>query len=119
MASICNEKNGNKRITFVDHEGRHRSLRLGKCQPKVAEITRARIEQLLQDREFGVPHSTATAEWLTKLPTSLHERLVKLGLVDGRAKAVTVGELIECFMQAQNAKPATLATYKQCTDSLL
>lgn len=31
MASICNEKNGNKRIAFVDHEGRHRSLRLGKC----------------------------------------------------------------------------------------
>ncbi len=119
MASICNEKNGNKRIAFVDLEGRHRSLRLGKCSAKVAETTRTRIEQLLQDRKFGVPHSAATAEWLTKLPATLHERLVKLGLVDGRAKAVTVGELIERFMQAQNVKPATLAAYKQCTDSLL
>ena len=119
MASICNEKNGNKRIAFVDHEGRHRSLRLGKSSIKAAETTRTRIEQLLQDRKFGVPHSAAMAEWLSKLPTSLHERLVNLGLVEGRPKAVTVGELIERFMQAQNVKPATLAAYKQCTDSLL
>jgi hypothetical protein len=62
VASICNENNGNKRIAFVDHEGRHRSLRLGKCSAKVAETTRTRIEQLLQDRKFGVPHSAATAE---------------------------------------------------------
>ena len=30
-----------------------------------------------------------------------------------------MGELIERFMQAQNVKPATLAAYEQCTDSLL
>lgn len=119
MASICNEKNGNKRIAFVDQDGRHRSLRLGKCSMKVAETTRTRIEQLLQDRKFGVPHTTATTEWLTKLPESLHKRLVNLGLVDGRAKAATVGELIERFTKAQNVKAATLAAYKQCTDSLI
>ena len=119
MASICNEKNGNKRIAFVDHEGRHRSLRLGKCSMKIADTTRTRIEQLLQDRKFGVPHTPATTEWLTKLPESLHKRLVNLGLVDGRAKAATVGELIERFTKAQNVKAATLAAYKQCTDSLI
>ena len=48
MASTCSERNGNKRIAFVDPEGRHRSLRLGKCQLKVAETTRTRIEQLVR-----------------------------------------------------------------------
>jgi integrase len=119
VASICNEKNGNKRIALVDHEGRHRSLRLGKCSMKVAETMRIRIEQLLQDRRFGAPHAPATAEWLAKLPTDLHGRLVKLGLTESRIKAVTVGELIDRFMKAQHVKPATLAAYKQCTDSLI
>ena len=56
MASICNEKNGNKRIALVDHEGRHRSLRLGKCSMKVAETTRTRIEQAA--RAIGVSEAT-------------------------------------------------------------
>jgi len=119
VASICKEKNGTKRIAFVDLEGRHRSLRLGQCSLKVAETTRTRVEQLLQDRRFGVPHSSAIAEWLNQLPSSMHERLVKLDLVDGRTKAMTLTELIDRFYKTQMVKPATLAAYKQCTDSLL
>jgi len=119
MASLCNEKNGTKRIAFVDHHGKHRSLRLGKCSLKAAETTRTRIEQLLQDRRLGVPHTTALAEWVARLPASMHERLVKLDLVEGRTKSITVGELVERFMRTQNVKASTAAAYKQCTDSLI
>ena len=119
VASVCKERDGTKRIAFVDLEGRHRSLRLGQCSLKVAETTRTRVEQLLQDRRFGVPHSPAIAQWLQQLPSSMHERLVRVGLVDGRTKAITLEELVERFFRTQTVKPATLAAYKQCTDSLL
>lgn len=119
MASICNEKDGTRRIALVDQDGRHRSLRLGKCSKKAAETFRLRIEQLVHDRKFGVPHEPATADWLAKLPDGLHERLVRLGLASPRSASTTLGELIERFLDAQHVKEATLASYKQCTDSLI
>ncbi|MFM1816947.1 MAG: hypothetical protein RLZ98_3642, partial [Pseudomonadota bacterium] len=119
MASVCNDRNGTRRVTFVTGDGKHRSLRLGKVSRKQADTFRIRIEQLLQDKALGAAHDGALLGWIKGLPITTRKRLEAAGLLTAAPNCVTLSELIERFLRARTVKTGTMATYKQCTDSLL
>jgi integrase len=119
MASVCNDSNGTKRVTFVTGDGKHRSLRLGKVSKKQADSFRVRIEQLLQDKALGSSHDAAVIEWIKALPPLTRRRLEAVDLLEPATGSISLATLIERFMKARTVKDGTMATYKQCTDSLL
>lgn len=121
MASIGYEgvRGELKRIMFRDAVGKQKSLRLGKCSERNAQLALSAMEHLLEAKQHdAAPHYDAV-RWLDKIDDRLHARVVALGLAKSRDKAVvTLGSLLERFDAAAAVKASTRAAYKQTTDSL-
>jgi integrase len=120
MASVSRDANGTKRVLFTDGNGERRSVRLGAASVKAAEGFRLRIEALNTARTTGTPWDAELSAWVRDLPSVIHARLARVGLVEPRADAaaVTLDALLDRFVQAAAVKPATRAAYRQTTESL-
>ena len=118
MASIGTEGNS-KRIMFRDAAGRQKTLRLGKCSQRNAQLALSILEHLLEaKRHDAAPHHDA-ARWLERIDDRIHARVVALGLAQPRnVEVVTLGTLLERFVAAATVKASTMAAYKQAIDSL-
>jgi len=114
MASVAKDGNGGRRrILFIDPtDGRRRTLRLGKCSERAAENVCRHLEELVSAKIRGHAISPATAAWLTEIGDALHERLVKVGLVEPRKKApvVMLGQFTADYVASRRAdtKPRTI-----------
>jgi len=119
MASVIRDPNGRKRISFREN-GRTKQIRLGKATVKQAEAFRVRVEGLLAAKLQGLPPDGELSAWLAGLGDTLHDRLVRVGLAQPRRKVVspTLAELLDRFVASATVKPATLAAYRQTTNSL-
>jgi len=119
MAGIARDSGGRKRIT-LRFNGKSQSIRLGKCSLKAAEYTRLRVESIVASRLSGAPLDAETSRWLGAIGDDLHARLVRAGLIEPRqqTEAVTLGDLLDRFVEAASVSPATLAAYRQTTESL-
>ena len=120
MASVARDRNGTKRVLFVDGDGSRRTIRLGDVPVKAAESFRLRVETLLACRTTGTPIDGDTARWLADLPDTMHDRLARVGLVEPRerAAAVTLGRLLDEYFGTLNVKPGTRTTYAQTRTAL-
>ena len=120
MASVSRDANGTKRVCFTDTDGERKAIRLGDWSVKSAENFRLRVESLLEHKAGNRPHDVELATWVRDLPEKTHAKLVRVGLVEPREKAVTVSlaMLLGRFSAAAVVKPTTRAAYKQTTDSL-
>ncbi len=123
MASIGyeGERGELKRIMFRDASGKQRSLRLGKCSKRAAMNALAGFDRVLEAHRVGSTIHPDGVRWLEAIDDRLHARVVRLGLgVEPRkgVASVTVAELLARFVGAATVKPATLAAYRQTTDSL-
>jgi integrase len=113
MASISREKNGHRTIQFVDASGTRRSLRLGKISQRDAEGFKIKIEALLAARMAGRSPEAEVSRWLVSLPSAMHRRLAKLGLVEARAEA-TLQAFITGYVNGRaDVKPATKEIWSQ------
>ena len=119
MAGLSQDKNGSIRITFRDAGGTQKSLRFGKCSERIARLALSSIEHLLEaKRHDAAPHHDAV-RWLERIDDRIHSRIAALGLTQPRDSAnVTLGILIERFMETATVKPSTLVTYSQAARSL-
>jgi integrase len=120
MASVSRDANGTKRVLFTDGDGVRRSVRLGAVPVKAAETCRLRIEALVAARITGTPWDAGLSAWVRDLPDVIHGRLVRVGMVEPRERAVkvTLGDLLDRFEHTSAVKPTTWAAYKQATESL-
>ena len=103
MASIANDKNGTKRILFVDPSGKRKTIRLGKSSKRIAETAKGHIERLLSAKIAGHSPDPETAKWLTGIGDVLYDRLVKVGLTSPRKTLdqVTIGHFIEEYLASR------------------
>lgn len=123
MSSIStNKKNGTRRLMFQVKKGAPRcQIYLGRLPLKQAEAIRRRVDALIAAKRSNSAIDSETADWVAGVDRKLREDLVKHGLAEPSAAELelTLEELIDKFYQSQAVKPATLAAYKQATDSLL
>ena len=121
MASVSRDSNGTKRVCFTDGTGKRHVLRLGRVNVRQAEEVRVRVEALLAARMYRRSPDVELLGWLNGLDDRVHRRFANKGLVPHRERAAgaTLESLIKRFLDASTVKPATLAAYKQTTDSLL
>ena len=111
MASISREPNGSKTIQFVDGD-RRRSIRLGKVSEKAAVTICCHVEHLRTAKVSGQPIPQETAVWLGKIGDSLHDRLVKAGLVRPRQendRPVSLGDFLDAYFAGLGTQKPTTA----------
>ena len=113
MASIANDRNGTRRLLFVDGDGTRKTIRLGRVSKKTAETIRVHVEHLVRDKSHGLACPPSTAAWLSEIGDTLHAKLAKVGLVAPRSR-LTLDELLDAFLSANSgAKPGTLVAWRQ------
>lgn len=123
MASIANDPNGRKRITFMAGDGTRKTIRLGKASLRQAESFRTKLEGLITWTITGQADDEV-ARWLAVLPNKMHGKLAKAELVKPRQsadpapapspeKVVTLKMFTDEYFAALNIKPTSLRVYSQ------
>ncbi|NMC20497.1 MAG: hypothetical protein GYA33_08765, partial [Thermogutta sp.] len=109
MASLINRPGGERRLQFVGHDGKRKTLRLGKLNRKAAESIRGHVEGLLEARRIGQPVRAETHVWLESIGQGLRAKLIRYGLIDGKP-AVALSEAVEAYLKrkATSIKPGSL-----------
>ena len=125
MASISADKNGTLRSQFSGADNRRKTLRLGKCSKRDAEIVRARVELLLAAQLLGTSPEPDTLRWLANTHPKLRDRLVRVGLVVGvsvprATKKITLHTFINDYIaeRSKSVKPSTRLTWQVASDSI-
>lgn len=111
MASISTDKRGYTRILFIGTDGKRRTIRLGKCGRKQAELFRAHIERITAAQRTGSAISKTTAAWLSELTSRQYDALVRAGLADEQRLTTLGAFLDEYIATCRDLKPATLVVY--------
>ncbi len=115
MASIITERNGRRTIQLSEGEHTKRpKIRLGKVTKREAESVRSHIEGILRAKRTGSAFSSATADWIAKLPSADRKRLEKLGLIDrvDAADCPTLADWVEDYVASRkDVKAATATVY--------
>jgi len=104
MASIGNDKNGQKRILFVGGDRKRHTIRLGKVAKRIAETAKFHIENLVAAKAAGHSPDLETAKWLGGLSDEIHRRIVKTGLVEPREASravVTLGDHLDGYVESR------------------
>ncbi len=84
MASISRDRNGCRRILFVDRSGKRQTIRLGKVSDRDADRIKDKVEQLNAADRAGIEPPGKLLEWLSAIGQALHAKLVKAGLARPR-----------------------------------
>lgn len=128
MATLSTEtyvrKDGTKSTTYRVLIGGGRrprqTIRLGDVSERTANEAKARIEALETASLTGTAVDRTTAAWLAVIHDNVHEKLVKVGLVEPRepvieepGEEVAIGELVDQYVASRSKlKPNTLRNYE-------
>lgn len=116
------EANGGYQIQFVGPDKRRRSVRLGSVKPKLVEMVKLRIEQVVANQKAGVSNDAELTQWINGIPDALHDKLARVGLVESRQPRKVVGlkEFLREFVKRRSdVKPATHEIWKQPIRNLI
>ena len=120
MASLCNDRNGNRRILFVDGDGNRKCIRLGKIDKRTAEAVLRHVENLLGSRLAGTSPPKDTATWLGGISDELRSKLAKVGLVEPVVGATELAGAVKAYLDKQvHIKPASLCATEHALRSLV
>ena len=123
MATLVSNRNGNRRIQFMDpkNPGKRASIWLGRVPKKAATTFKVNVEAILAAIRLGTAPAAELCAWLRDLPDATYEKLVEVGIAEPRVKArvVTLGELLKTYVDRASVKASTRAAYRQTTGSLL
>jgi integrase len=113
MASLFKKPNGSRQIQFVDGSGKRRTIHLGQMQGKQAESILVRVEMLISAKAGNTAIDAITSGWVAGLSDTLHDRLVRVGLVSVRGERhVTISELFDRYFKTLTIKSSTEKNYK-------
>jgi hypothetical protein len=142
MASVVNDRNGWKRISFPGLDRKRRSLRLGVVDDAEARTIADHVGVILDAARAGVvldgcdaaellrlapdlqTRAMRTAGWITKLPDELRAKLATAGLVRAVDQAEeiatpTLGEFLDAYLKRRtDSKPGTIVFYGHTASNL-
>ena len=119
MASIINDPNGRKRISFKAADGFRKSIRLGKMSKRDAEFIKFKVEKLVSSSITGHAVDDETSRWLTTLENELADKLVSVGLIKEQNR-YSLGNLLDTYLNnRQDVKEGTLINWGHTIRNLL
>jgi len=118
MASIGHDKNGRRRILFVDQDGSRKTIRLGKVTAKQAAAFKIKLEALIGSRFTG-NMDDEVSRWVAALPDDVHGKLAAVGLVPPRV-SLTLGEFLDGYLRSRDdLKPNSQLVYGHTRRTLI
>jgi len=113
VASISNDRNGRRRILFVDANGDRKTIRLGKVPRRYAEAVKVKVEDLVFANTTGHAPADETSRWLVKLDRELYDKLARAGLTK-RRQMVALGDFIDGYIvRRSDVKSSTRLVYER------
>jgi integrase len=102
MASVNKDSKG-WRVEFTIPGHKRRPLRLGQISEKSAREIGRHIERIIEAKKTGLPVPADTQKWLTELPDSKRDQLIRFGLIDdsGRRASSTLGGFLSDYMRSR------------------
>ena len=98
-------------------------IRLGDMSAENAAAIATHVHRILAARASGSPLSLDTAEWIGRLPTGLHNRLLSQGVLDefmARPVAMNLGDFLELYFQRPDDRAwRTINQLRIARDNLL
>lgn len=122
MASISTDKNGLRKIQFLDDGGNRKTIYLGNMTMKIANEIKLKVEMLRTAKVTRNSIDNETANWVANIGDELAEKLAAVGLIPERAKrkVTTLAGLIAHVVELRSdAKPRTLTNLKQAAAKLV
>jgi integrase len=114
------------RVLIGGGKRQRQTIRLGDVSERIANEAKARIEALETAKLTGTPLDRTTAAWLDAIHDSIHEKLVRVGLVEPRRSStpevadVALGLIVERYIKSRSKlKPNTLRNYETTKRLLL
>lgn len=104
MASLSKSQTGHYTVQFSDKHGARKTVRLGKIPKRTADDIRTRVTSIVSARKTNTELSEIALKWLSEVGDQLHEKLVRVGLVDARSDK-TLGGYIDRYTARQLASP--------------
>ena len=105
MASISTDKTGNRKIQFVNGDGKRKSVYLGKTTKADCKEICSKIEAILAATLSRRSLASEVAEWVGNVPDVLAEKLAGVGLIAPRAKrqedTTKLGEFIDAYVDSR------------------
>jgi len=107
------------RVLIGGGKRQRQTIRLGDVSERIANEAKARIEALETAKLTGTPLDRTTAAWLDAIHDTIHEKLVRVGLVEPREPVpeeepdVALVALVERYVASRsNLKPNTIRNYE-------
>ena len=122
MASIGKDRNGRRRILFVDSDGSRKTIRLGKVTAKQAAAFKVKLEALIGARLSTGSIDDETSRWVAGLPDDTHAKLAAVGLVTARAAtmSLTLGQFLSEYRAGRcDVKASTQLVFGRTCKHLL
>ncbi len=119
LASLAYD-DGGVRFIYKSASGKRRTIRLGDVKRPTAENFKVFAERLVNARNLNTALDPQTESWLDGLGHDMHERLARAGLVDSKEprETITLGQLLDHFIESATVKKSTMDAYRQTTESL-
>jgi len=119
MASISTDGRGNRRILFVDGDGKRKLIYIGKLPMRGAETIKLRVEFLNWAKINGQAPDAETARWLATIDVATVNKLAAAGLCEPRGSSL-LGIVVKDYVDGRtDVKPATKEIWGQGSRSLL
>ena len=113
MTSLAKDrKPGSWRVVFTASDGRRRSIGLGKISQRQAESFHRHVEAILSAGRIGTTIAIDTAGWLSSMSDAMHNKLVRVGLIEGRQTAALGVFLSDYVSMRRDVKPVTRQKYE-------
>lgn len=102
MSSITKLPNGRRAIHFYGHDGKRRTLRLGKVSLKDAERYRVHVDELVSASRFARSPNDETEAWLGIVPDATYRTLQRAGLASSRhGSATKLGDALQAMIDTR------------------
>jgi hypothetical protein len=116
MASISTNRNGLRRIQFINGNGERKAIHLGKLPLKLAKEIKTKVEALTAANAQAHSFDLETATWLGKIGDELHSKLAAVGLIPERVPptVATLGGFVRDYIESRtDVKPRTRINLEQ------
>lgn len=118
MASLIKDKNGTRRIEFVDRDKKRKRIRLGKMPLRECKTVLSNIEHLVVAQIIGQAIENEVAQWVKELPEWLYKRIANSGLLKKRESPFLI-EFVNGYIESRtDVKPRTRMKFEAVRDYL-
>lgn len=122
MASISEDKAGNRTIQFVAKDKKRRSIRLGQMPMRLVREIKLKIQALNYSAISGLSVDAETARWIAGCDQTLLEKLAKVGLIEAPEDVgdIPLRDFIDAYLAERvDLKPGTLIQLRQVRKNLV